>query len=156
MKRIPIWLFALMGPVLFAARPRLQLRHLRGPIYLVEDSFFTEEFLVVYLGGTGVMIVGATWIPEIAKLLATAIAQVTPQPIREVVNTNYHPDRAGGNAFFKNIGAHMVATRLTDDLMVRHWDRMVRKSSPNYPLLPLVRTDTICRTSIRGFESAAG
>ena len=75
---------------------------------------------MVYVGDSFVTVVGATWTPETAKLLAAEIKKVTPKPIMEVIDTNYHPDRAGGNAYFKEIGAKIISTKLTSDLLMRH------------------------------------
>jgi len=99
----------------------------------------------VYVGDSFVSVVGATWTPETAKLLVAEIKKVTPKPITEVIDTNYHPDRAGGNAYFKGIGAKIISTKLTSDLLMKHWDEMVRyvqKGAPSYPTLPLVLPDT--------------
>jgi metallo-beta-lactamase class B len=93
---------------------------------------------------SSVTVIGATWTPETAKLLADEISKITPKPITEVIDTNYHPDRAGGNAYFKSIGARIVSTEMTNDLLAAHWDEMVcyvQKASPNYPTLPLVSPD---------------
>ena len=84
---------------------------------------------------------GATWTPETAKLLADEISKVTKKPITEVINTNYHPDRAGGNAFWISIGANIVSTQMTYDLLKNDWAKVVdwtRSGIPSYPRLPLV------------------
>ena len=112
---------------------------------MVEDSFYARENSIVYIGEEYVTVVGATNSPESAKLLANEIRKVTPKPIREVVNTNYHYDRAGGNAYFRSIGARIISTKLTYEIMKLHWDdivRYARRSMPDYPSLPLVLPDT--------------
>jgi metallo-beta-lactamase class B len=61
--------------------------------------------------------------------------------VREVINTNYHPDRAGGNAYWKSIGADIVATKKTHKLLKREWDKILggtRKAFAGYPQVPLV------------------
>jgi len=123
------------------AAPQLFLSHLTGPVYVVEDNFYSKENSVVYIGVKSVTIVGATWTPETAQLLEKEIGKVTSKPISDVINTNYHPDRAGGNAYWKGIGTQIVATQMTYDLLARDWESMVnstRSAMPNYPLLPLV------------------
>jgi metallo-beta-lactamase class B len=129
-----------------AAEPTLTLSHVRGGVYVVEDSFFAKENSAVYVGADHITVIGATWSPETAKLLAAEIAKVTPKPITEVVIPNYHPDRAGGSAYFKSIGAHVVATEMTRDLLVSGWDEVIawtRKAIPNYPDLPAVLPDGV-------------
>jgi metallo-beta-lactamase class B len=120
---------------------QVRLTHLAGPIYLVEDSYYVKENSVVYVGEDSVTVVGATWTPETARLLAGEIGRVTPKPVSEVIDTNYHPDRAGGNAYWKQIGAKVVSTRMTYDLLQRDWSSVVdwlRGGIPSYPKLPLV------------------
>jgi metallo-beta-lactamase class B len=123
------------------AQPKMSLTHLVGPIYVAEDSYYSGENSVVYVGTTSVTVVGATWTPDTAERLAEEIRKVTNRPVRDVVNTNYHPDRAGGNAYWKRIGARIVSTRMTHDLMKSDWTKVVewtRSGIPDYPRLPLV------------------
>lgn len=125
---------------LVADAPRIWVTHLVGPVYIVEDTFYSKENSVFYVGKDHVTLVGATWTPETARLLDAEIRKVTDKPVREVVNTNYHPDRAGGNAYWKKNGASIVATSLTRDLMEREWDVVVkwtRAGIPDYPDLPV-------------------
>jgi metallo-beta-lactamase class B len=146
MRLIPT-LFIVIGFVAeFAAAesPKVVLTPLHGHLYVVEDYFYSKENSVVYVGERSITVIGATWTPETAKLLAAEINKITSKPITEVIDTNYHPDRAGGNAYFKSIGARIVSTKMTNDLLATHWDEMVRyvqKASPNYPTLPLVSPD---------------
>jgi metallo-beta-lactamase class B len=86
----------LSAPLVFAADPTVVLTPLQGHLYVVEDSFYLKENSMVYVGDSFVTVVGATWTPETAKLLVTEIKKITPKPIMEVIDTNYHPDRAGG------------------------------------------------------------
>ena len=79
---------------LFTA-PSITLKHIRGGVYLVEDSFYAAENSSVYIGKTHVTVIGATWTPETAEIVAKKIRMITSCPITEVINTNYHPDRAG-------------------------------------------------------------
>ncbi|MBU1175957.1 MAG: subclass B2 metallo-beta-lactamase [Alphaproteobacteria bacterium] len=130
-----------------AAEPTVTLTHLRGGVYVVEDSFFSAENGAVYIGEDHVTVIGATWTPQTAELLAGEIAEVTDLPITEVIDTNYHPDRAGGNGYFARIGASIVSTRLTHDLIASDWDKVVAWMIDNglgtYPVLPAVLPDTV-------------
>jgi metallo-beta-lactamase class B len=141
---LSLLLLSLTAPLAVTENSTVVLTHLRGNVYVAEDYFYSKENSVVYVGDNSVTVVGATWTPETAKLLATEIGKVTPKPITEVIDTNYHPDRAGGNAYFKGIGAKTVSTMMTRDLLALHWDEMVRyvqKAIPSYPTLPLVLPD---------------
>jgi metallo-beta-lactamase class B len=127
-------------------QPQLKLVHLRGNVYVVEDSYYSQENSAVYIGEEYVTVVGATWTPETAKLLADEIAKITKKPIREVIDTNYHPDRAGGNGYFRQIGARIVSTRMTYELLRSQGDAVAaatHKVIPAYTVPPLVLPDTI-------------
>jgi metallo-beta-lactamase class B len=138
------FVISLIAQFVAAEGPRVVLTPLRGHLYVSQDYFYSKENSVVYVGDSSVTVVGATWTPEAAKLLANEIGKITQKPIAEVIDTNYHPDRAGGNAYFKSIGAKIVSMKMTDDLLKAHWDEMVRyvqKGFPTYPALPLVSPD---------------
>jgi metallo-beta-lactamase class B len=159
MKPIPASFFVFLGLVALITateEPKVVLTPLRGHVYVVEDYFYSKENSVVYVGDHSVTVIGATWSPETAKLLATEIGKVTQKPIAEVIDTNYHPDRAGGNAFFKSIGAKIISTGMTRDLLELHWDEMIhymQKAIPSYPNLPLVLPD---KTFAGDFELQGG
>ena len=124
-----------------ATPAQLSLSHLVGPLYIAEDSYFSGENSLVYVGADAVTVIGATWTPETAELLANEIGKLTRKPITEVVNTNYHPDRAGGNAYWRRSGAQVISTQMTYDLLKSNWQEVVdwtRVGIPGYPALPLV------------------
>src|SRR4029453_4454975 len=62
----------------------------------------------IAVGDDGVIMVDGQFAPLHDKLKA-AIAAVTPQPVRFLVNTHYHPDHVGGNVPFSKDGAVVVA-----------------------------------------------
>jgi metallo-beta-lactamase class B len=135
---------------------RVVLRHLTGPIYVAEDYYYAKENSAVFVGPDSVTVIGATWSPATAELLAQEIHKITDKPVRDVIDTNYHPDRAGGNAFWKQIGARIVATRMTYDLLTSDWASIVKwtqKGFPDYPTLPLVLPT---KTYAGGFELQGG
>ncbi len=123
------------------AAPTVRLTHLRGPLWIAEDTFFAPENSMVYVGERDVTVIGATWTPHTAQLLHERIAEITPLPVRQVLLTNYHQDRSGGTAYWRRIGAAVLATRRTEKLLELHWDRLIRDirtTFPDYPVLPLV------------------
>jgi metallo-beta-lactamase class B len=143
-------------PISTPAAEHLALWHLRGHLYVVEDGFYAKENSMVYAGEKSVTVIGATWTPDTAKQLVIEIRKISNAPITQVIDTNYHPDRAGGNAYFKAIGTEIVATEMTREQMVRGWDDAVqftRSSFPNYPALPLVLPD---KTYTSGFTLQDG
>lgn len=122
-----------------AAAPHVTLRHLTGPIYLVEDTHYFTTNSLVYVGPRTVTVVGATWTPQTARALASRIAEVTKEPVTEVIDNDYNPEYAGGNAYWKGIGARVVSTQLTCRLMRRDWTGvgdLVRRYFPSYPHVP--------------------
>lgn len=128
--------FAALAAMASAAAPTLTLSRLKGPLYVVEDSFYAKENSMVYVGEKYVTIIGATWTPETARLLSNEIAKVTTLPIREVVDTNYHTDRAGGNAYWKEAGCEILSTKQTAELLASDWTKIVawtRAAIPSYP-----------------------
>jgi metallo-beta-lactamase class B len=85
-------------------------------------------------------VVGATWTPETAKELETQIKSLTALPVRDVIDTSPDPEWSGGNAYWKEAGAEIVAARATCDALTRTWSSTVsdfRKSQAKYPDLPL-------------------
>jgi len=127
-----------------AAAPAVTLTHLTGGVYVAEDTFYARENSVVYVGRDHVTVVGATWTPDTAKLLVAEIRKVTDRPVTEVIDTNHDLDRAGGNAYFRSIGARIVAIDLTRDLLAKDGAASIvemRKFSPDYPDVPIVLPD---------------
>jgi len=66
--------------------------------------------VTVAVGSNGVIMVDSEFAPMHDKLKA-AIAAVTKQPVRYLINTHYHGDHTGGNAAFGNEGVVIVAQR---------------------------------------------
>jgi metallo-beta-lactamase class B len=139
-------LATLLALAAVAAAPAVTLTHLRGGVYLAVDTFYVQENSVVYVGPEHVTVVGATWTPETAKLLAAEVRKVTPKPIREVIVPDYHADRSGGSPYFRSIGAKIVSRRQTADLLQARWPqhmRDLRKAYDGYPDIPLTLPDTV-------------
>ena len=112
MQAILAAVLTLFSAALFAENPTLTLTHLRGNVYVVEDNYpLSDENSAVYIGDKFVTVIGATWTPETARLLTNEVAKITRKPIKEVIDTNYNLDRAGGNAYFKVVACPAIATR---------------------------------------------
>lgn len=124
-----------------ADNPEVSLYHLTGALYVVEESYYGKTNSVAYIGSTSVTVIGATSSPETAELLAEEIKKVTDMPIGEVVIPDYNPEYAGGNAYWKSIGAKIISTELTYALLKSDWVKVgdfVRKYRPSYPHVQLV------------------
>jgi cyclase len=62
----------------------------------------------VLVGADGVLLVDDEYAPLVPKILA-AVKQLSPKPVRFVVNTHWHRDHTGGNAALGTDGAILVA-----------------------------------------------
>jgi metallo-beta-lactamase class B len=128
-------------PVAHADDSGLSVHQITGPLYLVEDNHYVTTNSLVYIGPSSVTVIGATWTPETARLLAKQIKRLTNRPISEVIDPSPDPEWSGGNGYWKSIGAKILAIRETSDLLKRTWTATVdefRKNFPDYPPVPLV------------------
>jgi len=78
----------------------------------IADKFYTLEgqggMIGVLFGPDGVFMVDTQFAP-LSDKIAAAIKQLTPQPIRFVVNTHVHGDHTGGNENFAKMGATIIS-----------------------------------------------
>jgi len=78
----------------------------------VADNFYTLEgqggMIGVLAGPDGVFLVDTQFAPLTGKIVA-AVKQISPNPIRFVVNTHVHPDHTGGNENLGKMGAVIFA-----------------------------------------------
>jgi cyclase len=70
----------------------------------------------IVVGDDGVAVIDAFFTPDAARALLATIRQLTPKPVRYVVNTHYHVDHTGGDQVFRDAGAIIIAHR-----NVREW-----------------------------------
>ena len=146
----PAWLLAAAmtslasgSPSKAAAGPSaalIRVSHLTGPVYVVEDDNIFSENSVFYVGPSSVTLIGTGWSPAIAALMDAKIRTVTSKPVSEVVDTDFNPERAGGNAYWRGIGAQVLSTTLTDRLLRQRWAAQAvetRANFPDYPDVPL-------------------
>lgn len=73
----------------------------------------------IVIGDNAVLVVDSFFTLEAARALVAQIHQLTPKPIRYVVNTHYHLDHTGGDQALRDVGAIIVAHR-----NVRGWVRV--------------------------------
>ncbi len=87
----------------------------------ITDNFYTVDgrggTIGVLVGPQGTLMVDTQFAPLTDRIVA-AIHQISPNPIRFVVNTHVHPDHTGGNANMGRLGATIFARKeLRDRLM---------------------------------------
>jgi cyclase len=78
----------------------------------IADSFYTLEgqggTIGVLVGPDGVFMVDTQFAP-LSEKIAAAVKQLTPQPIKFVVNTHVHGDHTGGDENFGKMGATIIS-----------------------------------------------
>jgi cyclase len=78
----------------------------------VSDNFYTLDgaggTIGVLVGPDGVFMVDGQFAP-LSQKIAAAIKQITPSPIKFLVNTHVHGDHTGGNENFGAMGATIIA-----------------------------------------------
>src|SRR5262245_42026756 len=78
----------------------------------ITDKFYTLEgqggTIGVLIGPDGVFMVDTQFAP-LSDKIAAAIKQITPQPIKFVVNTHVHGDHTGGDENFGKMGATIIS-----------------------------------------------
>ena len=154
-------LLAIASPVAWAGSANISFHHLSGPLYVATDPEYFPTNWVVYVGPKDVVIGGATWTPTMARALAARIRRVTPLPITAVIDISPDPEWSGGNAYWKQVGAKIIAVGITNELLKNTWqerNQRARTNHPGYPILPLVMpTEVVAnqfsleRGAIRGF-----
>jgi metallo-beta-lactamase class B len=132
----------LLAPIasINAGEPAVSIYALKGSLYIAEDSHYAKTNYVVYLGAKSVTVVGAGWSPETAELLAQELGKITDKPIENVIIPDHDPEYAGGIAYWKRIGANVVATETTERALRTEWPKateFTRKHFPTYPNVPL-------------------
>jgi metallo-beta-lactamase class B len=129
-----------------ALNAQITLTRFSESVYICEDWYYARENSLVYVGPEYITVIGATWCPKSANDLHDSIIKAIGKPVREIINTNYHPDRAGGNSYWKSIGCEIHATEKTYCLMNSDWESIgdfTRKSIPEFPKIPLVLPTTV-------------
>jgi cyclase len=73
---------------------QIRIRHVQGNVYLVAGPGGNTT---AQLGPEGVLLVD-TQFESVAQRIREDIADISPGPLRYIINTHMHPDHVGGNA----------------------------------------------------------
>ena len=91
----------------------------------------------VLVGPEGVLLVDDEYGPLVPKILA-AVKQLSPKPIRFVVNTHWHRDHVGGNEALGTDGAVIVAQdNVRKRMSTEQFSHFMNKTIPASPAIAL-------------------
>lgn len=104
------------------SKVEIKVHPVAGKIFMLEGA---GGNIGVSVGEDGIVVVDDQYAPLAPKIKA-ALASITDQPVRFVLNTHYHGDHTGGNEFFGEtapVVAHEnVRTRLAEGFPSRNID----------------------------------
>ena len=103
------------------ASVEVRTEHVRGHIYAL---FARGGNIGVSAGDDGVFLIDDQFAPLTPKILA-AIAEISDQPVRYLINTHYHGDHTGGNENLGKMGTVIVAQ---DNVRVQLISRPLNRS----------------------------
>lgn len=101
-------------------------RRAYGELHKVTDRGYifrniTNSSFVI--GDRGVAVIDTQVNVPLAEELLRQIRTVTDKPILYAINTHYHWDHTNGNQLFKDLGATVIASRLTREFMTTRYER---------------------------------
>lgn len=106
----------------------------------------------VSAGADGVLLIDDQWAPMNEKILA-AIAAISQQPVKMVLNTHWHRDHTGGNELLASAGALIIAhDNVRKRMSSTHFSSFFKSESPPSPpaALPVVTFDKSVTLHING------
>src|SRR5437763_12481862 len=103
--------------------------------------------VTIAVGTNGVIMVDAQFAPMHDKLKA-AIAKLTNQPVKYLINTHYHGDHTGGNAAFAKEGAIIVAHEKLKDRLANPPAGANGQTPPASPAEALPKTTFADKTTV--------
>lgn len=144
-----------LAPAILAAQNwdsiTVRAQHLRGGVYMLTGS---GGNIGLSIGNDAAFLVDDQYAPLTAKIVA-AVASVTPQPIRFVVNTHWHGDHTGGNENIGKAGALLVAhANVRKRMSTEQFMEMFNRRTPPSPAgaLPVVTFSDSVTFHINGDE----
>jgi cyclase len=79
------------------SKVQMKVTKVSGNVYMLEGS---GGNIGASVGDDGIVIVDDQYAPLADKIQA-ALKGITDKPVRFIINTHYHPDHTGGNAYFQ-------------------------------------------------------
>lgn len=136
------------------SKVEIKTTKINATTYMLEGS---GGNLGLSVGEDAVFLIDDQYAPLTAKIVA-AIAQLTPKPVKFVLNTHWHFDHTGGNENFGKAGALIVAhenvrRRMSGEQLIEFL-KMSTKASPK-AALPVVTFNGAVSFHINGEEIRA-
>jgi glyoxylase-like metal-dependent hydrolase (beta-lactamase superfamily II) len=144
---------AAAGPAHATEPARYEIERIAGPLARLSGT--AAGGVLVLEGADGLLLVDSED-PKNAAAFDSALAGLSPRPVRFIVNTHYHEDHLGGNARWRAKGAVLIghrnlAAQARKDTVIAalgDWHR----TPPPAAALPLVTFDDSLRLWIDGRE----
>ncbi|WP_066343813.1 MBL fold metallo-hydrolase [Geminocystis sp. NIES-3708] len=87
------------------------LDNVKIEVYAVKNLYMLKGEggnMLAYVGNDGIILIDSQ-LPSLSEKITEAMAKITRQPIRYLINTHYHFDHTGGNENFAKNGAMIIA-----------------------------------------------
>ncbi|HET7765395.1 MAG TPA: MBL fold metallo-hydrolase [Burkholderiales bacterium] len=136
------------------SKVEVEVERLSGSVYMMEGA---GGNMALSVGEEGVFLIDDEFAPLTPKI-QTAIAKLSPKPVRILLNTHWHFDHTGGNQNFGKAGAVVVAQenvrkRLSNDGFIAFLGMKTRAEPP--VALPIVTFTTDVKFQMNGEEIRA-
>jgi len=79
------------------SKVQMKVSKVAGNVYMIEGA---GGNIGASVGDDGIIIVDDQYAP-LAEKIQAALKGITDKPVRFIINTHYHPDHTGGNAYFQ-------------------------------------------------------
>ncbi|KUJ82535.1 MULTISPECIES: MBL fold metallo-hydrolase [Microbulbifer] len=139
--RSAVWLCCLLALPATAqdrfAKVEIKAEPVRDNLYMLRGA---GGNIAMFTGEDGVFMVDDQYAPLTEKIRA-AIAQITSQPLRFVINTHWHGDHTGGNENFGKAGALVVAhENVRERMSTEQFTKVFNRTTPPSPdaALPVI------------------
>lgn len=100
------------------SKPQIQVSKVAGNVYMlvgtpndVDPSVGDDSNIGVYAGDDGIVMVDDQE-PPMAAMIQAALKGISDKPLRFVINTHYHDDHVGENAYFQRFAPIIAPTNL--------------------------------------------
>jgi cyclase len=144
-------LFTCYGPMSVAAQAPQDFSAVQIVPTKISDTLYALDGnggrMGVQFGPDGIFVVDTQFAPLTDKLVA-AIRQISPAPIRFVVNTHVHGDHTGGNENFAKLGATLMSRPMLRERLVKPSPAANGTTPPPAPPMALARVTYDSRTTV--------